>query len=384
MLLLCMHIKELRAEVIRNSRGEKTIQVVVNKKYKASAASGASRGKHEVAPFPEKGLAFAVAFLNKHPHFRNFSLEEFSDLALFDSFIPFLGGNTVVALQSACLQALSEGEPAPFLSSRLKFPIPLGNCGGGGAHSKGFGTDVQEFLLLPQAKSFAERVALNRSVYDMIGKLSRAKRKTDEGAFILGKSTEEVFAFLSQLLEKYREIGFSVAFGIDMAASQFFRAGKYHYRNFSASYKRKIFSRKAQISYVNDLIQDYHLAYVEDPLEEEDFSGFAQISHKALVCGDDLITTDIERLKIALKHRSVTSIIVKPNQIGSLVKTKEIVDYCRNKGIVTVISHRSGETMDSMIADLAAAWHIPYIKTGIFGKEREVKLQRLISLEEKH
>ncbi|MDP3728049.1 MAG: enolase C-terminal domain-like protein [bacterium] len=374
-----MHIQEVQARIIKNSRGENAIEVIVNKKYKASAPSGASTGKHEVSCFSDKGISFSVDFINKHPHFKNFSLEEFSDLRIFDSFVSILGGNAVVALQGACLQAIAEGNVASYLSSRLKFPIPLGNCIGGGAHSKSFGTDIQEFLLLSKMKSMEDRILLNRYVYDIIGKLTKAKKKTDEGAFVLQKTNEEVFLFLSSILDQMKDYGYSVHLGVDIAASQLYKDRKYYYRN--SSQKKKILSRAEQIALVNEWIKKYGLTYVEDPLQEEDFSGFAMVEKKTLVCGDDLITTNIARLKIALKEKSVNSIIIKPNQIGSLVKTKEIVDFCKKKEIQTIISHRSGETMDSIIADLATAWHIPYIKTGIFGKEREVKLQRLVELE---
>ncbi len=377
-----MRIQDLKARIIHNSRGEKTIEVIVNKKYKGSAPSGASTGKHEVPCFSSQGISFSVHFINTRMKLVGVSLEEFSDLAVFDPFISEIGGNAVVALQSACLQALSKGNIAPYLSSRLRFPIPLGNCIGGGAHTAFKSTDIQEFLLIPQAKSFVERVRINKKVYDTIGKLTLAKKKTDEGAFVLPKTDEDVFSFLSSLLES-RDI--PARFGVDMASSQFYSGGKYTYSNFSSLSQRKLFSTQQQIDLVNTWIKEYRLGYVEDPLQEEDFSGFSKVQRKrTLVCGDDLVTTNIGRLHIALKHKSVNSIIVKPNQIGSLVHTKEIVDLCRKKGIQTVISHRSGETMDPLIAHLAAAWHIPYIKTGIFGKEREVKLKELIRLEREY
>src|SRR3989338_4164567 len=191
-----MHIKEVRAHIIKNSRGEKAIEIIVNKKYKASAASGASTGKHEVPCFSSQGIEFSVTF------------------------IPLLGGNAVVALQGACLQAMAHGNVAPYLSSRLRFPVPLGNCVGGGAHSKGIGTDIQEFLLLPKMKTMKDRVFLNRHVYDLIGKITKIKKKTDEGAFILQKTNENVFLFLSQLLDEIKKEGYSVQLGVDVAASR--------------------------------------------------------------------------------------------------------------------------------------------------------------------
>ncbi len=376
-----MKIQEVKAYVIKNSRGEDAIEILVNKKYRASAPSGASTGKHEVACFSEKGISFSVNFINTHPHFKNFSLEEFSDLAVFDSFIPILGGNSVVAMQLACLKAMADGEVYSFLNSRVKkMPIPLGNCIGGGAHSTG-GSDIQEFLLIPEKKTVAERIALNREVYHAIGKISQAKKKTDEGAFVLPEPDQEIFSFLDDVLDGFRNQGHKISFGLDIAASQLYHKGKYHYTHFAAFQRKKVLLREKQIEQVNAWVKAFHLGYVEDPLQEEDFDGFSKISKNTLVCGDDLVTTSVERLKLALHKRSVNCVIVKPNQIGSIVKTKEFVDVCHKEGITPVLSHRSGETMDSSLAHLAVGWKIPYIKTGIFGKEREVKLQELIRIE---
>ena len=377
-----MKIEEIKAGVIKNSRGEDAIEILVNKKYKGSTASGASNGKHEVPCFSPKGISFSVDFVNKNSHFKNFYLEEFSDLAVFDPFIPIIGGNSVVALQLACLKAMADNKVYSFLDSiTKKMPIPLGNCIGGGAHSSA-GTYIQEFLLIPEKKTVAERIALNREIYNAIGCISKAKKKTDEGAFVLPKPDQEVFSFLDDVLEGFRNNGHKINFGLDIASSQLYNKGKYNYKNFASSQKRRILTREEQVEQVNAWIKAFGLTYVEDPLQEEDFNGFSKISKKTLVCGDDLVTTNIERLKIALKENSVNCVIVKPNQIGSLVKTKEFVDFCHKKGIVTVLSHRSGETMDNSLSHLAVGWKIPYIKIGIFGKERECKLQELIRIEQ--
>jgi enolase len=257
-------------------------------------------------------------------------------------------------------------------------PIPLGNCIGGGAHTKIKASDIQEFLLMPEAKTFSERANLNRNLYEMIGKLSKAKKKTDEGAFIINEKNEEIFEFLADLVYEFREhTGYKMNFGIDFAASQLYKDGKYYYKNSN----EKVLSREKQISKVNEWIKEYNLGYVEDGLEEEDFFGFAKLKKKTLVCGDDLITTNLERLKKAVKMKSVNCMIVKPNQIGSIIETKKVVEFAQKNGIKTVISHRSGETMDAMIAHLAVGWNMPFIKTGIFGKEREAKLKELVRIE---
>ncbi|MDP3918691.1 MAG: enolase C-terminal domain-like protein, partial [Nanoarchaeota archaeon] len=166
-----------------------------------------------------------------------------------------------------------------------------------------------------------------------------------------------------------------------IAASEFYSNGKYNYKNFSKDQTKKTLTPKEQIALVNSWIKKYKLAYVEDPLHEEDFKGFSQLDKKTLICGDDLLTTNLTRLKKALRNKSVNSMIIKPNQIGSLIKTKKVVDFAHSQGIKTIISHRSGETLDNTISHLAVAWNIPYIKTGIYGKEREVKLKELLKIE---
>lgn len=371
-----MLIKDLKARVIKNSRNENAIEVIVNKKYVASAPSGASTGMYEVKAFT-KDVRFAVNYLNKYSV--HYDFEEFKDLEVLDHLKSIIGGNPTIAVQYAVLKAMSKNKVYSFLNPKAKkLPVPLGNCIGGGAHTKIKASDIQEFLLVPEAKTFSQRANINRNVYEMIGKLSKAKSKTDEGAFILNQKNEDIFEFLTDLVYEFREhTGYKVNFGIDLAASQFFKKGKYYYKNS----KQKVLSREKQINLVNDWIKEYNLGFVEDGLEENDFSGFAKLNKKTLICGDDLITTNLERLKKAIKLKSVNSMIIKPNQIGSLIETKKVVDYAHKHGIKTVISHRSGETMDFMIAHLAVAWNMSYIKTGIFGKERECKLKELVNIE---
>lgn len=140
-----------------------------------------------------------------------------------------------------------------------------------------------------------------------------------------------------------------------------------------------------QVEYVANLINKYDLFYVEDPLEENDFKGFKKlmkkIKNKCLIVGDDLIATSPNRLKKAIKNKSVNAVIVKPNQIGSMIKLKEVIDICKNNKIKIIISHRSGESEDYTIADFAIGFQADFIKTGIYGKVRESKLKRIIEIE---
>ena len=156
--------------------------------------------------------------------------------------------------------------------------------------------------------------------------------------------------------------------------------GEYNYKNYSYSLSKTALSRKEQVGFINKLILDYGIEYVEDPLQENDFNGFKEIN-ASLVCGDDLVCTNIERLEKALGK--INCIIVKPNQIGSLIKTKEAIDFAKENKIIPVISHRSGETMDNIISHLAVGFEIPYIKLGIYGRERTAKIKELIKIEKK-
>lgn len=378
-----MKIKQLSARKILNSRKEPAIEVAINKKFFASAPSGASTGANEVAAFPKKGISFAISSLNRSRELLSMNFEEFNDLASLDKYIPIWGGNTVIALQFALLKAMSEDNVWSFLNPNAKnLPIPVGNVIGGGKHTKELSTDIQEYLLIPQSKSFYENAFVNNRLHKDIGFMLKAKHMTDEGAWIPKMTDEEVFNFLHNLLEtEHNTFGIKVKLGIDMAASSIWNGKAYAYRNFSKENRKMMLNKNKQIEYVNKLISGCGLHYVEDPLEENDFDGFAKIKKSTLVCGDDLVTTNLERLKEAVRKESVNCIIVKPNQIGSVTKTKEVVDFARKNDISMIISHRSGETMDATISHLAVAWDIPYIKCGIHGKERKAKLNELVKIE---
>lgn len=376
-----MIVKELKARIILNSRKEKAIEVTVNNKYKASTPSGASKGTHEVKAFA-KDVKSSCDYLNFKSKIKEMSFEEFSDLEQLDSLIPTIGGNAVLAAQYAILRAMAGNQVWSFLNPKSRaIPMPLGNVIGGGKHTKTLSTSIQEFLLMPRALTMKENFAAMKGLHKKIGKATNAKTMTDEGAWIPSMPDLKALEFLRKYLSDLNNTsGLKINFGLDMAASSFWDGKKYYaYRNLDG--KTAKVDRKSQIAFVNKIIKDNFLCYVEDPLEEEDFDGFSRILKTTLVCGDDLVTTNLERLKEALKHRSINCMIIKPNQIGSVTLTKKVVDFANAHDIVTVISHRSGETMDTMIADLAVAWKIPYIKTGIHGRERECKLQRLVEIE---
>ncbi len=377
-----MKIKRLTARKILNSRGEPTIEVEVNGLYKASAPSGASVGKYEVKAFPLGGVPAKTVnrtIANKLYGIRVDSFESLNEveniLFSYDKSkdLGKIGGNTIIAIEFALLKAMSGGQIWKALNPIAdEMPMPLGNCIGGGKHFKGNAVEIQEFLLVPNADRFNDAAIVNDYIYKEIGKKLKTELKTDEGAWVTTLNIEDTLTLLNHTVNRVaKKLGVDVDLGMDAAATTLYKNNLYHYRN-------KMLSREEQIDYMNKIISNSNTCYVEDPLEEEDFDGFSRIKCD-MVCGDDLICTNLERLKKA--EGKINSVIVKPNQIGSLIKTKELIDYCLKNGIKPVMSHRSGETNDTTISHLSVAWEVPYIKCGISGKERVVKINELKNIE---
>ncbi len=387
-----MQLLKIKAYEVKDSRKEKTIQVVVitdKGKFYTSAPSGKSTGRHEVKSY-KKDLHGDINFLNNFDvdKINRLDLKEFSDLTKVEKILAGkIGGNSLYVLEASLLKALAfeNGlELFEFLGGR-KIPRPVGNSIGGGLHSigiKGKKPDFQEFLFIPGEKSFYDNVRINNFAYKLAGRFfGLFKKRNDESAWETNFQNGDVLAIMKTVRDHIRnKYNKKIDIGLDIAASSFYKYGKYVYKN-----NEKILTKKEQIAYISDIIRQYDLFYVEDPLEEDDFSGFAELRKKVscLIVGDDLITTNPIRLKKAIKSKAVNAIIVKPNQIGSLIKMKEVIDLAKKNKIKTIISHRSGETIDDTIADLAVGFGVDFIKTGIYGKVRKTKLNKLIRIEKK-
>ena len=387
-----MQFKKIEAKSILDSRKQPTIQLTTSTTYGnfvSAAPSGKSRGRYEARPYC-KSLQEDVDFLNniKISDWNRTKIEEFKDLTEVEGFINGkLGANSLFALEASILKALSaeQGQELWEYLCRGKpnLPFPVGNSIGGGLHTetKGKRADFQEFLFINKSKKFFDRVFINKQAYKIAGELLDSKEVNDEGAWKTQLENEKILDVMNKVKETIeQEFGEKIETGVDFAASTFFTGKEYVYKN-----KPMRLSKTQQVRYIQKLIQGKNIFYAEDPIEEEDFYGFRDINKNKeyLIVGDDLTVTNLTRLKKALQNKSINSLIVKPNQNGSLLKVKEIIDFCRKKEIKTIISHRSGETMDTTISDLAAAWKTDYIKTGIFGREREAKLKRLIEIEKK-
>ncbi len=377
-----MLIKEVSAKEIFDSRGEKTIEVSVNGSV-ASSPSGKSTGKHETPQYHES-LTWNVDFLNNWKKW--IEVNSFEDLERVEAYVKDrtkikdvkdFGANALYAFESAILKALAKEQGKELWQvvnkKAKKFPRPVGNAIGGGLHSSAFKTHplFQEFLIVPKEDTFAKNVGIMQELYDALGKYFGAKKKNDEGAWHVGVGDETI-------LEKFQELASPVVdYGIDIASSSFYKGNLYDY----GKIKR---TRGAHLEHILSVLKMYKPFYIEDPVEEEDFEGFGELkkSYKlGMFVGDDLVVTHIDRLHKAIENKSVNAIIVKPNQNGSLLELKQIFEICKKAKIKTVMSHRSGETMDDALADYAFAFGADFIKCGISTPWREAKLKRMEEIE---
>jgi enolase len=371
-----MKIKTISAQTILDSRRKPTIQVFING-CSGAAPSGTSKSEFEAIDYPI-GVGESVRFVNSKlkKQLIGFKFNSFSDLIELEKKLPKLfGANPVVALEFAVLNAWAKDERKPLwklLNPNAKvMPRILANVVGGGIHAKN-SIDIQEILISPQTNSFEDDVAEAKRIYKEIGKKLRAKAKSLENAWVTKQTLHKVLTLLSNISGQSQ-------IGCDFAASNTFAHNEYHWREFGP------LNSSQQLKMISDLAYEFELFYLEDPFSQHRFGDFTKLSRKlkySLVCGDDLIATDLERLQTAIAERAITAVIIKPNQAGSLLKTKEVFDLAVKKGITPIISHRSGETEDATIAQLAFAWQAPFVKFGIAGKERLAKLNELIKIEQ--
>ena len=399
-------IEDITARKIFNSRGEETLEVDVTTTAgfgRASAPSGASRGKAEVVPYPEGGVGQAVRKVEElvAPELIGMNAEEQEQIDFLlhkiDGTKDFrnIGGNTAYAVSLATADAASSSYGIPlfqqlagYLASEL--PYPLGNVLGGGRHAYGKAPDIQEFLVLPfKATSFSEAAKANVMVHKRIGSLLKKSDATftggrgDEGAWAPSMKNEDALEIMMKACKEVsEELGVKCGVGVDMAASTLWSPREKCY-----VYARDGVKRNAgeQVDFVLRLIKDYNLVYVEDSFHEEDFESFAELTKrvkKCLICGDDLFVTNKQRLAHGVRVGAANAVIIKTNQVGTLTDAWETTKMARKAQYVPVMSHRSGETTDVHIAHLAVAFQCPIIKTGVIPGDRAAKINELIRVEE--
>lgn len=391
-----MIIKGVGAKSILDSRKERTIQIFIKTNignFSASAPNGKSTGKYEVKSY-KKNLEEDIKTIKKFSdYFSEEILEKFDDLKRVEDIVEgHIGGNTKIALEYAILKAISKEQKKEIWQiinpKAKKLPRLVGNCIGGGKHSetKDKKPDFQEFVLIPKTNSIIQGSDINNNakfnakiILQNIDKNFKSK-KNDEDAWITSLDDKKCFDVLKDIKDNiYDERKLYLDEGMDVAASSFYKRKKYHYEN--PKLNRTI---EEQLGYLSNLIKNFHLYYIEDPFHEEDFESFSKLLKKfpdRLIIGDDLTVTNPKRLEKAIEMKSINALIVKPNQIGSLIKVKKVCDIAKKNNIKTIFSHRSGETQENILSDLAFGFQADFIKCGITGKERVSKINRLIEIE---
>jgi len=399
-------IEEVMARKIFNSRGQETIEVDIitaDGFGSAAAPAGASTGKAEVVSYPKGGVDAAIQKLEELvvPELIGMDAEEQNEIDTLlheidgtDNFSN-IGGNTVFAISVANAEAAATSYDLPlfqYLSGYLanELPYPLGNVLGGGKHALGKTTDIQEYLVIPiGACSFAEAATANIMVHQKIGALLRKADpnftggRGDEGAWAPNIKNEEALKIVAKACEDVStELDIECRPCLDVAASSFWDPKECVYVYSMEGKKR---DPGEQLEFMLHLIEDYNLAYVEDPFDEDDYESFAELTKKVdncLICGDDLFVTNRERLARGIEMCAGNSLIVKTNQVGTVTDAWETTRLAKMAGYVPVMSHRSGETTDTHIAHLSVGFSCPVIKTGVLHGERIAKINELIRIEE--
>ncbi len=385
-----------------DSRGRATVEATVTldsgARARAGAPSGASTGATEVRAFPAGGVpeALRVAASLVGPALVGIDAAETGavDRALHaaDGTPDFsrIGGNTATAISVASAMAIGEetGRPLwkvfarPGVDGR-SFPAVVGNCMNGGVHAIG-GPEFQELIAYADDRDPEASVRAALRVHALLGEElhrkfpSAALGRGDEGGWVAPLGSVEALELLAATCARVRdELKVAVHPGTDPAASEFFRDGRYHYRD-------RTRTPEDQVAFMAELVDRYGLRYLEDPVDEQAFDDFAALTRavgaKCQVVGDDIFTSSVERLKIGLEHRSTNAVLIKVNQVGTLTDTLATVDLARSAGLATVTSHRSGEVPEGWLAHVALGTGARGLKCGVVGGERVAKLNELLRL----
>ncbi len=411
-----MKIRTIKASEILDSRANPTISATVvledGSSGTSAVPSGASTGSYEAHElrdgdskrFAGNGVLKAVVNVDKIAE-KLIGLEAGDQQIIDQTMLDLdgtenkstLGANAILSVSLAVAVAEAKAEKKPLFAYLAKFnpdyngkfvlPIPMMNIMNGGKHAN-WATDIQEYMIMPVgAKSMAQAVRMGAEVYGRLKEVLKDKQYNinvgDEGGFAPAVSSNaEPFALISEAIERAGyALGTEIVLAIDAAASEFFTDGQYNLKK-----ENKTMSGLELVNFYKDLAKQYPIVSLEDPFHEDDWDSFAtltaSLSGKQVV-GDDLYVTNLSRLKMGIVKKASNSILIKLNQIGTLSETMATILEARQHGLTSVISHRSGETEDTFIADLAAAFGTGQIKTGAPARsERTVKYNRLMKIEE--
>ena len=399
-------ITALKGRIVFNSRGSKTIEVdvVTDKKFfaRACAPSGASVGKHEAQSFPNDDFKKALEVFTANAK-KFVGLEAEDPRVIFDALKSIdntemytkIGGAVAYALSIAAIDSAAKALNVPMFKllkprKPYKFPFPLGNILGGGAHAGPGTPDIQEFLVCPiGAKSIIEAIEMNFEVHKELCKVIESIDKHftygrgDEGGWAPNVNNDQALELVEKAIKNCGfSLGKEISIGIDLASSSIWNEKKKIY-----DYVRQgiVRNTQEQIDFADDLIREYKLIYLEDPVHEEDFESMAIITKrnpKCMVTGDDMLVTNTRRVKEAAKSKVCSGAILKVNQTGTLYDAMKFAEECTKNNIRIITSHRSGESSDSHIAHIAIATGSKMLKSGVLGGERIAKLNELLRLTE--
>jgi enolase len=405
-------ITDIIGREILDSRGNPTVEVDVvledGSKGRAAVPSGASTGTHEAVELRDggkrylgKGVGKAVAAVNGEIFDAIGGMDAEAQAKIDETLIALdgtpnkgrLGANAILGVSLAVAKAAAAAQRAPLYryvggtSARI-LPVPMMNILNGGVHADN-PLDFQEFMIMPVgAASFAEALRMGAEIFHTLrAGLKEAGQDTnvgDEGGFAPDlPSADAALDFVMTAIEK---AGFApgkdVALALDPAATEFFKEGSYRYAG-----EGKTRSKREQASYLANLASRYPIVSIEDGMAEDDMEGWKMLTEllgeKCQLVGDDVFVTNVTRLSEAIKNGIANSILVKVNQIGTLTEALAAVEMAHKAGYTAVMSHRSGETEDSTIADLAVATNCGQIKTGSLARaDRTSKYNQLLRIEE--
>lgn len=411
-----MKIKKIKAREILDSRGTPTVEAEVTLEYGctgvASVPSGASTGENEAIELRDgdpkryfgKGVLKAVSNVNDiiAPHLIGMNVQ---DQAAIDRLMidldgtpnkSHLGANAILAVSLAVAKAAANGLGMPLYrylatSDASVLPVPMMNIINGGAHSDA-PIAFQEFMIRPVgAPSFSEALRMGAEVFHTLKKVLKKRGLStavgDEGGF--APELESIEDALNLIMEAIDESGYlpgkDITLALDCASSEYYKEGVYNYAIFEGSKGRRR-DRDAQIVYLKRLVEDYPIDSIEDGMSENDWGGWEFLTqilgNKCQLVGDDLFVTNVDYLSRGINAGCANAILIKPNQIGTLTETLAAIEMAQNHGYKAIVSHRSGETVDTTIADLAVATNCGQIKTGSLSRgERIAKYNRLLEIE---
>ena len=409
-------ILDIHARQIFDSRGNPTVEVDVYTENgimgRAAVPSGASTGEHEAVElrdggedFMGKGVSKAVENVNGEIAQKLLGYSVFEQNLIDQTMIDLdgtpnkskLGANAILGVSLAVAKAAANELNMPLYRyvggvSANTLPVPMMNIINGGSHSDA-PIAFQEFMIMPvMAKSFSHALKMGTEIFHNLKKVLHDRGLStavgDEGGFAPTlDGTEDALDTILKAIEKagYKP-GKEVMIALDCAAAEFFVDGKYDYTKFEGD-KGKVRNSEEQAEYLAELASKYPIISIEDGMDENDWEGWKavteKIGDKVQLVGDDLFVTNVERLGRGIKEEIANSILIKVNQIGTLTETIAAVNMAHNAGYTSVMSHRSGETEDNTIADLAVALNTGQIKTGSASRsDRMAKYNQLLRIEE--